>query len=181
MILRGGFLALALLVCSGVAAADWITTGGESTFDDGLGDLPPGGLTGWFFNPDAGLPSPVETDPGQPWTSAANIETLNYWLSEVALLGDDPSLLYELYGLGMITAPNVAGLAATQTEVNDLLEEYGGQPDPSGIPEPATASFLAGALVFLGIYAAIRTWRMRRVHARHGTDASGITCKDGPP
>lgn len=181
MIFRSGFLALALLVYAGVGVADDATNEDTSTVDDGIGDLPPSGLTEWFFDTEGPLPSRVEAVPGEPWTSPANIAILDYWLSLVADLGEDPALLQELYGLGMISTPDAAGLAAMQAEVASLMDEDASQQEPSDIPEPASLGLLAGGLVFPALYAAVQIWRMRRGLASHRLNLRGIPCKNGPP
>jgi hypothetical protein len=84
-------LVLAWLVCANVAQADSIINVSSLDvpgLDDGTGDS---GLSGWFFNPDPQQTSPSEPDPSQPWTSPENIATLEYWLSVVAAIGNDPA------------------------------------------------------------------------------------------
>ena len=151
-------LAFAWLLCANTAAAD--TTGGNdwmdtSTPDDGIGSLPGDGLDGWFFSSDPDLPFPSEADPSQPWTSAANIATLNYWLNLVTELGDDPSLLAELYGSGMISPPSLASAPVSQS-IQAISEDAVGN-----VPEPTTSELLGAGLAFLGLYAAERPRRMR--------------------
>lgn len=160
------WLLAAGLLCANVAVADDGSPGvNMPVVDDGLGDLPGGGTNGWFFNPDD-PPAPFPVEPpfgqpgfGQPWTSAANIATLNYWLSLVTESGDDPALLSELYGLGMISAPD-------QAAVSEALTSEEGR---GGVPEPWTQGLLGGGLGLLGFYAAKRGGRVRR----------GLTCKNG--
>lgn len=182
-ILRPVWLAWGLslcLICVSVASADDSTPGDSSSVDDSTNDLPPAGLTGWFFTSDNPPAYPVETDPGEPWTSPENIATLNYWLSLVVELGDDPSLLQELYGLGMITAPDAAAVAAAETLVAQTLGAYQeiDTQDQGVVPEPAPAASLCGALVLLGLYAAARISRFG-----HGLDWPpgwrGLLFKDG--
>jgi hypothetical protein len=117
---------------------------GAPSLDDGTGDS---GLTGWFFNPPQSSPS--EPDPSQAWTSPENIATLEYWLSVVVEIGNDPSLLAEFYGLGMISAPNLATAQATLTNLENPQT-------PSNVPEPLTLALTGGGLAFLGLYAAKR-------------------------
>src|ERR1700733_9123990 len=119
MNLRSIFLTgvvLAWLVCTNVAKADSIANiSGQdlSSFDEGTDDSSDSGLSGWFFNPNPEQSFPSEPDPSQAWTSPDNIATLEYWLSLVVQLGDDPSLLTQLDGLGMISSPNLATAQAT--------------------------------------------------------------------
>lgn len=161
MTLRPIFLTgvgLAWLVCANAAKADSIVslTGVSSLdvsgsdvsgSDDGTGDS---GLPGWFFNPDPPSPFPSEPDPSQPWTSPDNIATLEYWLSLVVELGDDPSLLTQLYGLGMISSPTLASAQATLADVENS------QPATSTVPEPLSLALTGGGLALLGLYAAKR-------------------------
>ena len=152
------------LVCVSVALADDLTLSENSSIDGSANDLMPGGLTGWFFTSDNPPPYPVETDAGQPWTSPDNIATLDYWLSLVAELQYDPSLLQELYGLGMISAPDAAAVASAQTFVSQAAQadQPTGLEDEGGAPEPGTLGLLAGSLVLLGLSAAIGKWRIGR-------------------
>jgi hypothetical protein len=143
-------------VCANAAKADSISslTGravssvAVSSLDDGTGDS---GLSGWFFNPDPPQSFPSEPDPSQPWTSPENIATLEYWLSLVVELGNDPSLLTQLYGLGMIGSPNLASAQATLTTLENSQET------PGNVPEPLTLALIGGGLAFLGLYAAKRS------------------------
>jgi len=155
MNLRSIFLAglvLALSVCVNAAKADSIanisgldlSSLDVSSVDDGSDDS---GLSGWFFNPDPPQPFPSEPDPSQPWTSPENIATLEYWLSLVAELGDDPSLLSQLYGLGMISSPNLATADVTLADLENSQETTG------NVPEPLTLALIGGGLALLGLYA----------------------------
>lgn len=157
--LRSVWLAgLVLVWLSGAAAADSIGgTVDTSVPADGTGDLPPADLSGWFFSLDPQLPFPTEPDPSQPdlsqaWTSPENIATLNYWLGLVMELGDDPSLLAQLYGLGMISSPDPATL---------MVSQVSNQESPSDIPEPATLPLFIGGLALLGLNATERARRLR--------------------
>jgi hypothetical protein len=147
-------LVLAWLLCANVAAADTVTAENDATagnvpgFDDWVGDVPASGLNGWFFDPDPGFSFPEEPDPSQPWTSAANIVTLDYWLSLVEELGDDPSLLWQLYGLGMISSPDLAPAQLGQLiESNSQLVSQ----ENASLPEPITWGLVCGGLVFLAL------------------------------
>jgi hypothetical protein len=113
--------------------------------------LPPGGLNGWFFDPVPNPSFPTEPDPSQPWTSEANIETMNYWLSLVLDLGDDSALLSQVYGLGMVDSPNLA-----PTQISQLIlsnDQLLAQESIGNVPEPATLGLLGGGLAVLGLYA----------------------------
>jgi hypothetical protein len=151
-------IVLVWLLGANMAAADSISeTVDTSAPDDGTGDWPPADLSGWFFSPDPQLRFPTEPDPSQldlsqAWTSPENIATLNYWLSLVMELGGDPSLLAQLYGLGMISSS--APVALTVNQVSS-------QESPSDVPEPATLRFFIGALALLGLNATQRARRLR--------------------
>lgn len=155
---------IAWLWCANVAHADDMTSGSVSAIDDGIGDLPASDLNGWFFNPEPQFLMTAQPDPSQPWTSAANIVTLDYWLSLVQELGDDPSLLQQLYGLGMISSPDL-----TSTQINQLIvsnQAQPSQPNSGVVPEPVTLELLGTGLALLGFYAAERARRITR----------GLTC-----
>jgi hypothetical protein len=153
-------IVLAWLPFASTAAADDITAVSVSVVDDGIGDLPASDLSGWFFSPDPDPPFPAEPDPSQAWTSPENLETMNYWLSLVEELGDDPSndpsndpsLLPQLYGLGMIRSPDL-----TPAQISRLIlsnNELISQKTVGDVPEPATLGLLGGGLALLGLYAA---------------------------
>ena len=151
-------LVLAWLLCANAAAADSI--GYPAVQDSSTPDpnivLPTGGLNGWFFNPgDPQLPFPAAPDPSQPWTSPENIATLYYWLTVVQEAGDDPALLQQLYGLGMISSP-------TGAAVSDALASQ----NIGNVPEPATLWLFGGGLAFVLI-----------LYTR--TSGPGLTCKHG--
>ena len=150
-------LVLTWLLFTNAARADGVTFVSAPVIDDGTGDLPPADLGGWFFNPDPDLPFPPEPDPSQPWTSPENLETINYWLSLVLDLGTDPSLLSQLYGLGMISSPDLTSAQIGQVILsNDALIS---QETDSGTPEPATLGLLGGGLALLGLYGSRRLLR----------------------
>jgi hypothetical protein len=147
-------LVLAWLVWANVAKADSISSvnGLEvSSLDDGTGDSSDSGLTGWFFNPDPQQSFPSEPDPSQPWTSPENIATLEYWLSVVVEIGNDPSLLAEFYGLGMISSPNLGTAQATLAGLENTQQTTG------SVPEPLTLALTGGGLALLGLYASKRS------------------------
>ena len=115
------------LCCVSPAAAD---TGGivdVSVLDDGLADVPPADLEGWFLT----------FDPSNQWTSATNIATMESWLTIVEELGVDPSLVTQLQGL--------------VTYESSLTTNS--QTDQSLVPEPATLELLGGALAILALCA----------------------------
>jgi hypothetical protein len=151
-------LVFAFLLFANAAAADDVTAGSVYIIDDGIGDLPAADMNGWFFNPDPDLPFPAEPDPSQPWTSAANIETMNYWLSLVMDLWDDQTLLSQLYGMGMISSPDL-----TTTQISRLIlsnDQLISQETSGSVPEPVTIGLLGGGLAFLGLYAVARKRRI---------------------
>ena len=154
-------IVFAWLLCANVAEADLISDTSALTGDNATGDLPPTDLNGWFFSLDSEPPFPTEPDPSQPWTSPANIATLNYWLSLVMELGDDPSLLTQLYGLGMISSPDPATPPVSQVSQVSQVSEVSTQEGPSDVPEPGTLGLFAGGLALLGLYAAERARRLR--------------------
>jgi hypothetical protein len=69
VILLPGLLA-AWLCCTNPAVADTVNAQDLSALDDGLADVPPADLAGWFLT----------FDPSSEWTSAANIATMESWL-----------------------------------------------------------------------------------------------------
>jgi hypothetical protein len=108
--------------------------------DDAFGGIPAnlnqGSLSQWF----------IALEPSNQWTSAANLLTMNSWLTIVdELSGIDPGLLSEIYGLGMI-GPSVPDGGVSNT------------------PEPALLGFLGVALLALGLYGSNRTRAIR--HSR---------------
>ena len=128
VILLPGLLAV-WLCCASPAAADSIGIVDISVLDDGMSDIPPADLVGWFQT----------FDPSIQWTSAANIATMESWLDLVENPGNDPSLLPQLDGLGINNLSSIA-------------------PSPAGqslVPEPATLELLGGALAILG-YVSLR-------------------------
>jgi hypothetical protein len=175
-------IALAWLLGAKVAAADEIIEidGVDLTVSDGtVSDTTAADLDGWFSNGNTPLPFPAEPDPSQPWTSAANIATLDYWLSLVMELGDDPSLLSQLYGLGMISSPDPATAPVSQVSQESLVSQVSqvsGQGTESEVPEPVTLGLFLGGLSFLGLYAAERARRSRD----EPMPAAIIVCRYGP-
>jgi hypothetical protein len=153
--LAGLVLGLLLLANAVAARADSDTAGNVSGIDDGIADLPASDLNGWFFNPDPDFPA--EPDPAQPWTSAANIETMNYWLTLVMDLGDNPALLEQLYELGMIGSPDLTSAQISQLILSN--DQVIALETTSNVPEPASLALLGGGLALLGLH----TFLLRRI------------------
>jgi hypothetical protein len=126
------------LLCANVAAADTIgLTDGWEISDESFGGIP-ADLNGWSLSQWF-----IFLNPANQWTSAANLATMNSWLTIVdELSGIDPSLLSELYGLGMI-GPSVPS------------------PAVSNAPEPVLMGFLGVALLALGLYSSKRARAIR--------------------
>jgi hypothetical protein len=149
-------IVLAWTLCATTAAADtiedlewWSTTHTNI-------ELPGSDLNGWFFSSDQPALFPTEPDPSQIWSSAGDIATVNHWLSLALELGDDPSLLTELYGRGMISSPDPATAVIQVSWVSQVngvgqLSSQG----PADVPEPMTFGLLAAGLAFLGLYAVL--------------------------
>ena len=144
VILLPGLLA-AWLCCTNPAVADTVNAQDLSALDDGLADVPPADLAGWFLT----------FDPSSEWTSAANIATMESWLVLVEDLYDDPSLLSQLQGLGM----------------NDSSLAIPSLPGETLVPEPATLELLGGPLAILGLCA---RKRLRRVSDSAYVSLSGF-------
>jgi hypothetical protein len=144
---RGLWLLLATVIGAIPLAADAIGSHGETgleSFSDGLDDLPPAQIGGWFFNS-----YPFYSDPSRIWTSAGNIATMNYWASLVAQLGEHPELLAQLYGLGLTDLPGTEWINQSQTT---LTTQTNTQLAPAVVPEPATLEILGFALGIFGLY-----------------------------
>ncbi len=126
------------LFCASMAAADTIAfTDVWDRPEDAFGGIP-ADLNGWSLSQWF-----IALEPSNQWTSAANLVTMNSWLTIVdELSGIDPALLSELYGLGMI-GPSVpdAGVA--------------------NAPEPVLLGFLGVALLALGLYGSKRSRQIR--------------------
>lgn len=138
------------LLSACLANADSISNpGGQtvSTSNESLGDVPAADLNGWFFTLD-----PNQVDPSQPFTSPANIAIIDYWLSFVAELGDDPALLPQLYGMGMIDSTTMTAMEASMQSSNTSV---------AAVPEPVTGFLLGGGMLILGFFKARRT-RLRK-------------------
>jgi hypothetical protein len=126
------------LVCASMAAADTIAfTDGWGFSDEAFGGIP-ADLNGWSLSQWF-----IALEPSNQWTSAANLATMNSWLTIVdELSGIDPSLLSELDGLGMIE-PSIPGAGV------------------SNAPEPVLMGFLGVALLGLGLYGSKRARAIR--------------------
>jgi hypothetical protein len=146
-------LLAAWLCCATLAIADTI---GDETGQDpssaGTTDVP-ADLAGWFLN----------VNPADQWTSAANIATMESWLQIIVQLGDDPNLLSDLNGLGMIDPAAVIGSNSVEA--------------PAFVPEPGTlnlmgSALLGGVLLLFGLDAVRRVRRARRQVAPDATYVS---------
>jgi hypothetical protein len=73
-------------------------------------------------------------------------------------LGDDLSLLTQLYGLGMISSPGFFR-AAGESGISGKPGEYTGE--RGRCPEPVKLRLFAAGLALLGLYAAERGRRLR--------------------
>jgi hypothetical protein len=145
------------LLCVRAASPDTIVQ--APVFTDASGALPPSDLNGWFFTAGTAQPFPTEPDPSQTWASLTSITTLNYWLSLVMELGNDPSLLTQLYGLGMIGSPDPATPAVNPVnlvgQVSPVIQvSQAGTQSSSDVPEPVTLELFAGGLCLLWLYGA---------------------------
>ncbi len=122
-VLIPGLLAAWLCAANPASAAsitDW--TSPASAFDDGAANLPQADYSGWFLT----------FDPSDEWTDAANIATLESWLTIAEQLTADP--------FTPATPQLVSALSASVTVV----------------PEPATLGLLGIALAILLIYVPLR-------------------------
>lgn len=124
-ILLPGLLATWLCAANPASAAsitDW-TNPDLSGFDDGVENIPQADYSGWFLT----------FDPSNEWTDAANIATLESWLSAAEQISDNPFT---------VTTPQLTS-AVSPTLV-------------AVVPEPATLGLLGIALAILLIYVPIR-------------------------
>lgn len=120
-------LLAAWLCWANPAVADTGGTVDILAIEDGLADIPPAELAGWFLT----------FDPSSEWTSAANIATMESWLVIAEEISIDPSLLAQLEAL---EADN-----ASSTETSQIEQTL--------VPEPATLELLGGALALLALCA----------------------------
>jgi hypothetical protein len=163
---RFAFVLWACLLWGGAAKADSIVDLGASVSDSGTADLVVAdstvsdGLSDWFFNPDPPQPFPAELNPSDPWTSDANIDTLNYWLSLVVELGEenDSSQLTPLYGSGTISSPDPNAPVIQVSQDNQTspvntqsLSQTSSEELVGSVPEPVTLWLFAGGLALLGL------------------------------
>lgn len=121
-----------------MAAADTIAfPDGWGFPDENFGGITPE-LDGWSLSQWF-----IALEPSNQWTAAANLVTMNSWVTIVdELSGIDPKLISELYGLGM-TAPSVPSAGVSNT------------------PEPVLMGYLGVALLALGLYGSQRTRAIR--------------------
>lgn len=78
-----------------------------------------------------------------PWTTAANVATIDYWLSLVSDPGDSDSLMAELL------EPDLASILAAEDASGTLpLDTSDGDGSASGTSEPATLVLLGSSLFF---------------------------------
>ncbi len=130
MVLLPGLLA-AWLGCASPAAAD--NTGSDSGLNDGMGDVPPTDIVGWF----------VTFDPSNQWTTAANIATMEAWLTVAEEMAAGPVSSAQLDALGM-DGSEAASLYQVVTSNSDT------QQNP--VPEPGTLGLLGASLAALALY-----------------------------
>jgi len=121
-----------------MATADTITfMDGWGFPDEDFGGIP-ADLNGWSLSQWF-----IALEPSNQWTSAANLATMNSWLTMVDELSSvDPSLLSQLYGLGMVAPPVPS-------------------PAVANAPEPVLMGFLGVALLALGLYGSKRARAIR--------------------
>jgi hypothetical protein len=106
---------------SAASIADW-TSPDLSGINDGAASLPQPDISGWFLT----------FDPSDEWTNAANIATLEYWLTIAEQISGNPFT---------DTTPPLTGTLSSSVAV---------------VPEPATLGLLGIALAILLIYVPIR-------------------------
>jgi hypothetical protein len=121
-VLVPGLLATWLCAANPASAAsitDW--TSPDAGLDDGATDLPPSDFSEWFLT----------FNPADEWTNAANIATLESWVTAAEQLTDNPF------------TDSTPPLTSAPTSV-------------ALVPEPATLGLLGLALAILLIYVPIR-------------------------
>jgi hypothetical protein len=129
-VLIPGLLATWLCAANPATAASIVDSTGldlsgsnDAGFDDGADSVPQSDLSGWFLT----------FDPSNEWTSAANIATLESWLTTAEQLSENP--------FAGDTQQLTSALSSTSVAV---------------VPEPATLGLLGIALAILLIYVPIR-------------------------
>lgn len=111
-------------------------------FDEGLGDVPPEDIVGWFLT----------FDPSNQWTSAANIATMESWLAAAEeIAAGNSAALNQLYDLGL-SDPEAAEVYQVVTSDSPDQDDFS--------PEPATLGLLGGGLAVLGLYTARQVRRI---------------------
>ena len=124
-VLIPGLLATWLCAANAASAAsivDW-TSPDLSILDDGAENVPQSDLSGWF----------VTFDPSNEWTDAANVATLESWLTTAEQIDDSFT--------DSTTPQLTSALSPAAVAV---------------VPEPATLGLLGLALAILLIYVPIR-------------------------
>jgi hypothetical protein len=147
-------LAWIVSLSAGAAQADSINS--NISLNDGISSL--SGLEQSNFGAGNSVYSILSGDSG-PWTSPQNQALLGNLRNLILTLGGDGALIAQLFQPGAVFAqPYIAPplVPVIQGFSSDL---------PSGVPEPATMSFLGGAMFFLSIYALFRVrkrWHVTR-------------------